>query len=362
MKSILPSGVRTWVRTELFDPKRTRPVVAITTNSSLGRFLVDPDHLRQQLGELADVVTIETGDATWELAEALPDRLDVYGGAMRIWWPGLTPESDPYDHKLYFIHSEEEGRAKVAQLRSQLRRKAGVDTPRNVRSGPATEEPPPVEMERVTASVLSVGDGILLQEPNGCLGRLVSADGPVAALEVCLKEGMELSVSRPKEHDWAYGEAPCSATGSLPTPWECVAAVLEVGDVVQGRVARIFNQQNYALIELLPNAAGIVFKPDVDHTFVEDISDILSIDELVNVQILELDVVEKRAKLSVKAVLASQSPHGLCQVWFRVGPLSNGQRSWASPGSSSRQRWTRERSASKRSRASSKPRTRIALA
>ena len=31
----------------------------------------------------------------------MPDKLECYGGAVRIWWPGLTPESDPYDHPLF---------------------------------------------------------------------------------------------------------------------------------------------------------------------------------------------------------------------------------------------------------------------
>ncbi len=309
MKSIPPSGVRAWVRSELFDSGRTRPIVAITTHRTLERTFVDPGHLEQQLGQLAVLVTFETGDATWELAEALPDRLDVYGGAMRVWWPGLTAESDPHDHKLYLIHSEDEGRARVAQLRGQLLRKAGPDLSSKIATETAIEAPTAVELERVTVtvSVLSVEDGVLLQEPDGSIGRLVSADVPVEALEVCLREGMELSVTRPKSHDWSYGEAPCSAEGLLPTPWERVGAELNVGDVVQGRVAHIVDEQNYALIELLPNTAGIVFRPDIDHTFVKAIEDFVRIDELVQVKILELDAVSQRARLSVKAVQASHA-------------------------------------------------------
>jgi predicted RNA-binding protein with RPS1 domain len=118
---------------------------------------------------------------------------------------------------------------------------------------------------------------------------------------------MELSVTRPRSHDWSFGEAPCSVEGLLPAPWERVAAELHVGDIVQGRVVHIVDQQNYALIELLPDAAGIVFRPEVDHTFVEAIEDFLRVDELVDVKILALDVEAQRASLSVKAAQTSQS-------------------------------------------------------
>ena len=311
MKSVLSSDVCSWVRTELFNPKRTRPVVAITSNSSLGKYFIDPQHLEQQLKDLAEVVMLETGDATWELAEALPERLDVFGGAMRVWWPGLTPESNPYDHKLYVIRSEEDGRAKLAQLKDKLRREAGPV--QNVKAAPISNRPPvAVEMEQTTVVVLSVGDGVLLQEPDHSLGRLVDADVPVEALEVCMREGLEFSVTRPKDHDGSRGEAPCSAKGVFPTPWDCIEQELKVGDVVRGRVVVINEQKNFALVDLLPGTSGILFKQEVDHTFVEEIGGILRIGELVDVQILELDAPNQRASLSVKAAQVShKSPRAL---------------------------------------------------
>lgn len=93
------------MRSELLDARRVRPIVAVTTHPSSGRFLIEPHALEERVGQWADVVAFETGEATWELADALPDRLDVYGGAMRVWWPVLQRESDPYDHMLYLIRS-----------------------------------------------------------------------------------------------------------------------------------------------------------------------------------------------------------------------------------------------------------------
>jgi hypothetical protein len=49
--------------------------------------------LVSDVGDFADVVILETTEATWALSQLLPKRLDVYGGAVRIWWPGLASRS-----------------------------------------------------------------------------------------------------------------------------------------------------------------------------------------------------------------------------------------------------------------------------
>ena len=103
-----PTEVADWVSGVLFDEHRRVPVVAVTTPHASRRTWVSPEALEQTLGAEAEVVCLETGDATWELTDAMPPRLDAYGGAVRIWWPGLRADSDPYDHRLYFVRSPEE--------------------------------------------------------------------------------------------------------------------------------------------------------------------------------------------------------------------------------------------------------------
>ena len=97
------------------DPGRKQPVVAVTTRPG-GEPWLDPARLEEALGGLAEVVLIETGDATWALADALPPRLDAYGGAVRVWWPGLQPGSDPYDHPLLFVHAPDEAERVLRRL------------------------------------------------------------------------------------------------------------------------------------------------------------------------------------------------------------------------------------------------------
>ncbi len=95
-------AIRTFVDEELFDPRRASPIVAITSRPPDGDWSLDPAVLAERLGSHASVVCLATGEATWTLSECLPPRLDVYGGAARIWWPKLARESDPFDHPLLF--------------------------------------------------------------------------------------------------------------------------------------------------------------------------------------------------------------------------------------------------------------------
>ncbi len=93
----------------LFSATRKVPAVAVTTSATTGEPHLDPDALAADVGEAAEVYLIPTGEATWALSAALPEKLDVYGGAVRIWWPGLTRETSPYDHPLLFARSREDG-------------------------------------------------------------------------------------------------------------------------------------------------------------------------------------------------------------------------------------------------------------
>jgi hypothetical protein len=40
-------------------------------------------------------------DVTWSLGAALANRLGVYNGAVRIWWPGLQLSDSPFEHHLW---------------------------------------------------------------------------------------------------------------------------------------------------------------------------------------------------------------------------------------------------------------------
>ncbi|MEM1449503.1 MAG: S1 RNA-binding domain-containing protein [Planctomycetota bacterium] len=288
MQTIAPEAIADWVASELFSSERERPVVAITTSFHTHEYFIDPEELEERLEERADVVAIPTGEATWALSEALPPKLDVYGGALRIWWPGLSPESNPYDHKLHVAASRLDADAAVSMLLRALRNRSGAEG-----GSEAEEEADPVPVE-----VTAIDRGIEVRDDEGRTGRVTEADVPLHALELCVSTGMQLEAT-PLNPDAEEGEPlRFSFCGRLPTPWQRVGAVLRPGDVVYGRVSAI--QERFALVELLPGARGIVGIADIDHTFVETIGDFVQLDEIVKVVVQSVDEEARRAVLSIK--------------------------------------------------------------
>lgn len=102
-------GQGTWLAGRILDPERRLPVVAVTLPPRRDDSWMDMPRLARLLVGKAELFLVETGAATWELAAALPSRLDVYGGAARIWWPGVTSGSDPYAHPLVFAWGPDDG-------------------------------------------------------------------------------------------------------------------------------------------------------------------------------------------------------------------------------------------------------------
>lgn len=79
------------------DPGRRLPIFGLTPRDE--DVIDGGDLLRQVLG-LAHVALIRS-NTSWRLNELLPNGLNVYGGAARLWWPGLTTTSSPWDHELW---------------------------------------------------------------------------------------------------------------------------------------------------------------------------------------------------------------------------------------------------------------------
>lgn len=104
----------------ILAPERARPLIAVTTRGRFTPSLVDAEALARAVAGAADVALVPTGDVTWRLSELLPPKLDVYGGAVRLWWPGVSPRSNPYDHPLLFIWDDDDARRVVARLRAEV--------------------------------------------------------------------------------------------------------------------------------------------------------------------------------------------------------------------------------------------------
>lgn len=83
----------------LLMPGRQLPVVALSQDQARTTF-IDAEHLADRLLGLAHVAEMEP-DAASAFEEKLGHPLAVYGGAVRLFWPGLRTSDAPQRHRLF---------------------------------------------------------------------------------------------------------------------------------------------------------------------------------------------------------------------------------------------------------------------
>lgn len=305
-----------WVRDVLLSPTRKEPVVGITTDSWSGKPWVDPEEAHRALEGRARVVALETGDPTWELSSALPKRLDAYGGAVRVWWPGLHEGSNPYDHKLHIIRSEADARAALRDLKEAILGKRGPDAIPSSSSGVLD-----AKVERVVQSRVE----LLAGERRG---DLVQADVPLGFLVRCMSDG--LSVQAHILAEGADRRCRFSMKGLLPDAWQLAKESLEVGSVVRARVQNL--KEFGVFVDVLPGVSGLVHKSEVDWTYVNDVSEFARVGDVVEVKALEIDAAAKTLTLSMKQAMGVEPvplPHlvpGGLPFYWEVGDTAFGPR------------------------------------
>lgn len=91
-----------------------------------------------------------------------------------------------------------------------------------------------------------------------------------------------------------------------PNPWRTVEDKYPKGSTVTGRVTRV--EAFGAFIELEPGVEGLVHISELDHRRVKRVTEVLNVDDMVEVQVLELDPGKKRISLSSKALKAKPEP------------------------------------------------------
>jgi hypothetical protein len=326
MRTLSADDVPTWVEQHLLFPTRALPIVAITSHPRTNGAWVDVEALQRTLGDLAEVVFLETGEPTWALSEALPPRLDVYGGAMRIWWPGLTRESDPHDHRLYFAYSAGEAERAVRRLVADVRERAGLGQPAQVPapatvSATTTVELPP-ELVTVTAIV-----GVSIEvESADRRGLVKDADLPLDLLAASIVKGSTLQARPVRRFDdgtWDF-----SIVGLLPSLWERLVEDVHVGDVVTGRVQNVSDKQKLVFVDVLPGVVGICHVSELDYGHVERIEDFATPGEIAPFQVLTIGrddmtlvLSRKRAHGHTPRPLPSLVPGGRAFEWQAGAPF-----------------------------------------
>lgn len=108
----------------LESPTRHLPVVAVTRPSG-GNPPVVPQSLARRLSGIAHVVAVEP-PTTYDVSDLITPTRSVFGGAIRLYWPGFNRDSHPYRHPLFMYPGQRGGiEAFVDSLSVRLGQAAG---------------------------------------------------------------------------------------------------------------------------------------------------------------------------------------------------------------------------------------------
>ena len=88
---------------------------------------------------------------------------------------------------------------------------------------------------------------------------------------------------------------------TMPEPWTVIDENYQIGQVVKGKVVQI--KEYGCFVELEPGLDGLVHISEVSHKRVTNINDELSVGDVVEAKILEIDKDRKRISLSIKETL-----------------------------------------------------------
>lgn len=90
------------------------------------------------------------------------------------------------------------------------------------------------------------------------------------------------------------------------SPWDDVTANYPHGAVVKGKVTRLMDFG--AFVELEPGVEGLVHVSELANQRVNRVTDVVKVDQDVNVKVLNIDVANRRIGLSIKQALAAPEP------------------------------------------------------
>lgn len=119
---------------------------------------------------------------------------------------------------------------------------------------------------------------------------------PKEALEIGQKISVKiLSMNQEK------GKISLGLKQTIPEPWSVIDENYSVGEVVKGKVVQI--KEYGCFVELEPGLDGLVHISEVRHRRVNNISDEVSIGDIVYTKILDIDKDRRRISLSIKETL-----------------------------------------------------------
>lgn len=272
---------------DVLNPGRERPVVCVTLPTWASQPLVDPDALAAVTGGAAQIYVLPTGDLSWELTDRLPPRLDVYGGAVRVWWPFREPDPDPFEHPLFLIHDRIESDATISRIVDMLERRGFLD--REVLDEGA-------EVPAVVTRVLPHGAELTLAGGEVAFAHashLTSIRWLEAPQVVRAGQPVRVRVGAPADPG---RRRPVSLLPFEPDPWERLLEQYQEGMLVEGVVTELRNTG--ALVEVFPGIRGLLHKSQITREWVSHPEDYLAAEEVIVVRIMRIDAAVERIELT----------------------------------------------------------------
>lgn len=170
----------------LESPGRRLPVIVVSvTDPTNPQLTIDIDALAAGLCGLAQVVVI-LPETSWELTQRFSKRLSVFDRGVRIYFPGLDAEADPYAHPLWLgsrVNSHGDG----AKVERQIRVRVAQFSTRAVRMGNDL-----VPFSQLRSFSRKVEQDRLAISGASDSEKLAAAESRIAALTKELSESKEL--------------------------------------------------------------------------------------------------------------------------------------------------------------------------
>jgi hypothetical protein len=85
----------------LQDGRRQHPIVYVTTHEQSERLFFDVNRLAEHLAGTAYVIVSENKQSCGMLEQQMPKEFRAFDGAVRLYWPGFSFRSNPFDHPLW---------------------------------------------------------------------------------------------------------------------------------------------------------------------------------------------------------------------------------------------------------------------
>ena len=102
------------------DPQRDYPIVCLTARPGERDPALPATAVREIVGPGVPIYFVGTRRLTRYLGSLLPPHFDVWDGATRVWWPGVSETSDPIEHPRVYDPSGRYGQDSLQRLAAEF--------------------------------------------------------------------------------------------------------------------------------------------------------------------------------------------------------------------------------------------------